>query len=270
MSLTVCSLASGSAANAILVASESTAVLIDAGLSARQTAQRLEQIGWSLDRVQGICLSHEHGDHIAGLPVLHSRHGIPVYANAATADLLARDKKFGGLHWRIFTTGSPFRVGDLTLEPFNVPHDALDPCGFVIRAGEARVAVATDLGAVTTLVRLRLRDCHAVVVEANHDEWQLQQSDRPWSLKQRILGRQGHLSNTAAAELIAETAGPALQHVFLAHLSGDCNHPDSARACVRRALDAAGHRHVAVETCRQDAVSSVWRYQARPLSAAAP
>ena len=268
MSLTLCSLASGSAGNVTLVASPTTTILVDAGISAKQTAQRLESLGYQLGNLRGICLTHEHSDHTLGIPVLHNRHQIPVFANAATAGHLAHDAKFAGVNWRIFTTGSPFRIGDLLLEPFNVPHDALDPVGFVITCDQARVAVITDLGAATTLVRLRLRDCHALVIEANHDEYQLTQSDRPWSLKQRILSRQGHLSNDAAAELIAETAGPSLQHVFLAHLSSDCNHPDSACACVRRALEAKGHGHVRVETCFQDKTSTVWRFQSSPLPTA--
>lgn len=264
MSLTVCSLASGSSGNATFVASAEHAVLVDAGISAKQVAVRLEQAGLAMDRLRGVCLSHEHSDHIAGIPVLHSRHGLPVYTNAGTAEALARDAKFAGVEWRIFASGSPFRVGDLLIEPFNVPHDALDPVGFVVRSGEARVAVVTDLGAATTLVRLRLRDCHAIVVESNHDEVMLQNSERPWSLKQRILSRQGHLSNDHAAALLAEVAGPQLQQVFLAHLSEDCNHPDSARACVARALAASGHAGVRVEVCHADRPSTVWTYRPAP------
>ena len=258
MSLRICVLASGSSGNCTLVSSADTAILIDAGLSGRETERRLALAGASLAGIQAILLSHEHGDHTAGIGVLHRRHGIPVYANSGTIDALSRDPQQRQLAWQIFETGSPFVVGSLRIEPFAVPHDAYEPVGFVVSHGDVRVGVVTDMGMVTHLIRERLRPCRAVVVESNHDERLLQEADRPWSLKQRIRGRQGHLSNAGAAELVAEIAGPSLRQVYLAHLSEDCNREELALKTARQRLDAGGHRHVRISVCFPDRISDIW------------
>lgn len=255
-SLRLCVLASGSSGNCTWVASDSTAILIDAGLSARQTATRLAQAGGCADQIQAICVSHEHGDHTVGLRVLHRRHGIPLYANAGTVDALSRVPDLAALPWKLFSTGYAFTIGDLTIEPFSVPHDALDPVGFIISNGSARVGVVTDMGMVTSLIRERLRTCQALVIESNHDVQLLQNAPRPWSLKQRISGRQGHLSNQGAAALLREIATPSLRNVFLAHLSEDCNRHDLALECARNALAEVGHADVDVCVARPDQVSA--------------
>jgi phosphoribosyl 1,2-cyclic phosphodiesterase len=230
---------------------------VDAGLSARRTVACLAEIGVTPDQVRGICVSHEHSDHIHGLRVLQKRFGIPLYANAGTVDALERNPELRALQWNIFTTGHPFRVGDLHVEPFSVPHDAYDPVGFIVQHDAVRVGVVTDMGMVTGLIRERLRTCHVLVVEANHDERLLQDAERPWSLKQRILGRQGHLSNQHAAELVAEIAHPELRHVFLAHLSEDCNKGELALQTASLALEKRGHRHVRVSLTYPDRISDV-------------
>lgn len=258
MGLRACILGSGSSGNCTFVASETTAILIDAGLSGRRTAERLAQVGACPTRVQGICVSHEHLDHIGGLRVLHKRYGIPVYANAGTVDALARVRTLETLPWNLFHTGHPFVIGDLRIEPFSVPHDAYDPVGFVVEQDGNRIGIVTDMGMCTSLIRERLRRCHAVVVEANHDEQLLQDAARPWSLKQRIRGRQGHMSNQSAAALLAEIAGPELRHVFLAHLSEDCNRHDLALAAIQTALVGAGHTHISVSLTFPDRVSEIW------------
>ena len=260
MALKACILGSGSAGNCTVVGSETTTLLIDAGLSAKRIVTRLTEAGWSTASVQGICISHEHHDHVSGLRVLHRRHGFPVYANAGTVDALSRVPDLATLPWTLFSTGHPFVVGDLTVEPFSVPHDAYDPVGFIVSDGAARLGVVTDMGMATSLIRERLRRCHAVVIEANHDEQLLQAAPRPWSLKQRIRGRQGHLSNQAAAALLADIAGPDLRHVFLAHLSEDCNRHDLALADAQGALARQGHNHVKVTLAYPDRISEVWSW----------
>jgi len=250
MTLKLCVLASGSSGNCTFIGTEKTRILIDAGLSARKTAERLAQIGERVEDINAICLSHEHSDHIAGIRVLQKTHGIPVYANAGTFEAIG-----GELKGARFTTGSPFSIGDFTIHPFPVPHDANDPVGFVFTAGSRTVGIATDIGMVTNALRERLRKCHAVVIEANHDETLLHEADRPWSLKQRIRGNQGHLSNRAAAALIAEIAGEGLQHLFLAHLSADCNSPHHARTTFETLLSEAGHTHVTVRLTCAESVS---------------
>jgi phosphoribosyl 1,2-cyclic phosphodiesterase len=250
MTLKLCVLASGSSGNCTFIGTEKTRILIDAGLSARRTAERLAEIGESPETINAICVSHEHGDHIAGIRVLQKNYGMPVYANAGTFEMIGGDIKGAR-----FTTGSPFCVGDFSIHPFPVPHDANDPVGFIFSAGNLKVGVATDIGMVTNALRERLRKCHVVVIEANHDETLLHEADRPWSLKQRIRGNQGHLSNRTAAALMAEIAGEGLEHLFLAHLSSDCNSPHHARTTFETVLAEAGHTHVKVRLTGADGVS---------------
>jgi phosphoribosyl 1,2-cyclic phosphodiesterase len=259
MSLEVCVLASGSSGNAIYVASGKTRILIDAGLSARQVAVRLDEIGVAPESINGICVSHEHGDHIAGIRVLQKRHGIPVYANAGTLSGMLRQSKAHEITARIFQTGSPFMIGDLSIEPFSVPHDAYEPVGFRIQTLEAAVGIVTDLGMATALIREKLKGCHAIIVESNHDEDLLQEAPRPWPLKQRIRSRQGHLSNIDAARLIADCATDVLEHVFLSHLSSDCNTPDTALRTIASQLRLDGLGHINLEISHASRISSLWK-----------
>ena len=239
----VCVLASGSSGNCIHVESPTTALLIDAGLSARETLRRMAAAGLDPAKLRAICVSHEHADHVAGIAQLHKRLGVALYANGDTA----RNVRGGeDLPWNLFSDGCPFAVGDVEILPFPLPHDAYAPVGFVLACGAARLGIATDLGMPTQLARERLRGCQVVVLEANHDEMLVNSSFRPWSLKQRILGRQGHLSNETAAALLADVAGDTLRQVFLAHLSRECNNLDLALHVVRTHLASAGLGHVRV------------------------
>ena len=246
MALEVCVLGSGSRGNCTYVSSGETSILIDAGLSCRQIARRLEQIGVGMDRLAAVCLSHEHADHITGLATLHKRYGLPLFANRGTVEALIYSDRFADLRWNVFSTGATFHIGDLAVHPFSLPHDAYEPVGFRISCEGTSVTVATDVGMPTTLLREHLRQSSLVVIESNHDEQLLRDSSRPPSLIQRILGRQGHLSNEAAGALLAEVAHPGLSCVFLAHLSEECNRPELAVASVRHALEKAGHAHVEV------------------------
>jgi phosphoribosyl 1,2-cyclic phosphodiesterase len=249
-------LGSGSAGNCTLIETEATAILIDAGLSSRQIAQRLAQIGREIEQLDGILLTHEHSDHTRALGVLCKERSIPIYANRLTAEALTADPEGHALKkisWRLFSTGSPFEVGDLTVESFSVPHDAYDPVGFTVRQGSLAVGLITDLGHATKLVIERLRTMDALVIESNHDMKLLQEdAARPWALKQRIMSRHGHLSNDAAATLAGEVASDRLRQVFLAHLSRDCNRPELAQETVSQKLRQAGAAHVAVAVASQD------------------
>jgi len=258
MDLQVCVLASGSSGNAIYIASDTTRILIDAGLSARQIALRLAQLGVVPESINGICISHEHGDHVAGLRVLQNRHEIPVYTNAGTLKGIRRQPRSEMIAARIFQTGSPFEIGDITIEPFSVPHDAYEPVGFRLQSGSGCVGVVTDLGMGTALIREKLKGCQAIIVESNHDEDLLREAPRPWALKQRIRSRQGHLSNVDAARLITECATDELRHVFLAHLSSDCNTPDTALRTVSSQLRLDGLEHIRLEVSLADRISTIW------------
>lgn len=251
-------LGSGSAGNCTLIETDTTALLVDAGLSGRQIAQRLALISRNIDHISGVILTHEHSDHTRGLGVLCKTRSLPVYANRLTAEAVAADPEWQDrvrISWRLFSTGASFDVGDLLVESFSVPHDALDPVGFVIRHPDSGVAVGvlTDLGQATKLVTERVRALNALVVEANHDLKLLQEDTaRPWALKQRIMSRHGHLSNDAAATLTSEVACDKLRHVFLAHLSRDCNRPELAQQTVGEKLRHIGARHIAVAVSSQD------------------
>jgi len=247
MTMKLCVLASGSSGNCTFVGSAQTRILIDAGLSARRTVQRLKEIDVDIEEIDAVCVTHEHTDHVTGLRVLQKKHGLAVYANGGTAEALRNHQKNREVECRVFTTGAPFAIGDLHIEPFSVPHDAYEPVGFVVEAGGSRVGVVTDIGTVTELVREKLRTCRVVVIEANHDEELLQGSQRPWSLKQRIRGRQGHLSNRAAAAMMAEIAHADLRHLVLAHMSSECNTPRHALETFRQTLAEAGHGHITVQ-----------------------
>jgi phosphoribosyl 1,2-cyclic phosphodiesterase len=253
----LCVLASGSSGNCTFISTGTTRILIDAGLSAKKTAERLADIGERVEDVDAICVTHEHGDHIAGIRVLQKKHGIPVYANAGTLDGIRTARQGGAVECRQFTTGSKFEIGELALEPFSIPHDAYEPVGFVVRSETHTLGLATDVGIVTNLLREKLRECQVVVIEANHDEELLHAAARPWSLKQRILSNQGHLSNRASAGLISDVAGDELLHLFLAHLSSDCNSPAHARQMFETTLAAAGHDHVRVYLTGAGGVSEV-------------
>jgi phosphoribosyl 1,2-cyclic phosphodiesterase len=251
-------LGSGSAGNSALVATDHCRILIDGGLSARQIVARLEQCGVRPEQLDGVLLTHEHGDHVCGLEVLCRKLQIPIYANALTAEAVRCDN---GLdrhrNWRIFRTGSEFSICDITVQTFPVPHDAVDPVGFVFQAGFNRLGFITDLGYPTKLLVERLREVHTLVIETNHDE-KLLQSDkhRPWPVKQRIQSRHGHLSNTAAAGVIEELLPGKIERIVLGHLSRDCNTPDLALGTVRVSLSKFDRIDLELFCASQSEISS--------------
>jgi phosphoribosyl 1,2-cyclic phosphodiesterase len=231
-------LGSGSAGNCALVATDRCRVLVDAGLSARQMVHRLEQIGVGPEQLDGILLTHEHGDHCAGLEVLCRRFAsVPIYCNALTADALRHS---GCLrehrNWRLFPTGGDFEICDIAIQTFPVPHDAVDPVGFMFHHGAAALGLLTDLGFATKLVHERVRAATTLLIETNHDSALLSAcTKRPWSVKQRIMSRHGHLSNEAAAGVIDQVlqGGGQLRRAVLGHLSRDCNRPELALRAMR-------------------------------------
>ncbi len=246
-------LGSGSSGNCALVESGTTRILVDAGFSARQIARRLEPMGLNIKDIGGILLTHEHSDHTAGLRVLCGKHNLPLYCNRLTAECL-RDGLSAFAGWRLFATGDRLLIGDLSVETFPVPHDASDPVGFVLENDGARVGFLTDLGHATELVIERIRRCQIVVLEANHD-LALLHSDarRPWSVKQRILSRHGHLSNESAAGVLRRVVHADLSHLFLGHLSSDCNTPELALAAIGAVIDELGLRgQIQIHAAHQD------------------
>jgi phosphoribosyl 1,2-cyclic phosphodiesterase len=243
-------LGSGSSGNATLVEFGARKVLVDAGLAARELAVRLTATGTEPESLHAILVSHEHHDHARGLLRFATRHRVPVFTTPETLDALnLAPRHFPA--WHPFEPGLAFEAFGIEITPFSVPHDAVNPVGFVLAAGGVRVGIATDLGHLTTLVTERLKGCHVLVVEANHDDGMLLGGPYPWALKQRIGGRLGHLSNDEAATLVAAVADDETQAVILAHLSEQNNTAALARRTVANALDSAGRRRCAMRVAER-------------------
>jgi phosphoribosyl 1,2-cyclic phosphodiesterase len=228
-------LGSGSRGNATLVRCGRHALLIDAGLSARQLERRMAAVGQDPAAVEAIFISHEHTDHIAGARVFTRRHPAPVIANEATLDA-GGERLEGPAGTACLPTGGTVEVGPFRVTSFPVPHDAAEPVGYVIEAEGLRLGHATDLGHVTYPVAERLGRCHGIVFESNHDRDMLINGPYPWMTKQRVASRLGHLSNDMAALELCRIAGSDTLHVVLAHLSETNNHPGLAATAVRAAL----------------------------------
>ena len=233
------SLGSGSEGNGLVVQAGRTSVLIDCGFGVRDTAARLTRLGVAPDTLAAILVTHEHSDHIGGVPAIARKHGIPVYATFGT--LAAVSTRFEGMT-RVygFDSHDPFAVDDLEIHPVPVPHDAREPVQYVIGDGAVRLGVLTDLGVVTAHVASSMSGCDALVLECNHDLDMLEQGSYPYPLKQRIAGRLGHLHNEAAAGLVASVDTTRLKHIVAAHLSRENNTPELARAALAGALGCAG------------------------------
>jgi phosphoribosyl 1,2-cyclic phosphodiesterase len=244
MNLTI--LGSGSSGNAAVVATAHTTVLVDAGLSAKQLLVRMEAAGYSPAQLDGILITHEHSDHTGGLDVLCKKWDIPLYATALTQEVLGKNFRKPP-RWRVMSTGAPFELNDLRIECFPVPHDAVDPVGFLLQSESARLGMLSDIGFVTNLVRDRLKEVHTLFVEANYDHHLLDaDTKRPWAIKQRISSRHGHLSNEQVATLVADLAHPELHQVILGHLSEDCNDPATAVKWIKEALEGKACPHTQV------------------------
>jgi len=254
-------LGSGSAGNSALIATDHCRILIDGGLSARQLVLRLDQCRVMPEQLDGVLLTHEHGDHICGLEVLCRKFNLPIYSNALTADAIRYDGSFERhRNWRIFATGAEFSICDITVQTFPVPHDAVDPLGFIFHAGSGSLGFITDLGYVTKLIVERLRQVQALVIETNHDEKLLQNdTHRPWPVKQRIQSRHGHLSNAAAAGVIEELLPGRIERVVLGHLSRDCNTPELALKTVRASLAKHGRPDMEVHCATQFEITPQFR-----------
>jgi phosphoribosyl 1,2-cyclic phosphodiesterase len=245
-------LGSGSAGNCAYLETEQTRLLIDAGFTGRQIRQRLATIARAPETLHGILITHEHSDHVTGLVGLAARLELPVYCNRLTREAIEVQLKIR-IDARLFTTGDSFAIGDVTVDTFQVPHDACDPVGFLVRTTAGNIGFVTDLGHATKLVVERLRTANVVLLEANHDLKMLKDDpNRPWSLKQRILSRHGHLSNDGAADVAEQILSPGLRQVYLGHLSRDCNRPELARRVVATRLEAAGGSHVGISPASQD------------------
>jgi phosphoribosyl 1,2-cyclic phosphodiesterase len=264
-------LASGSKGNSTLVSSSRTRILVDAGLSCRELLKRMQAAEEDPATIDALLITHEHQDHVQGVAVLGRKLGVPVYFTQAThrawvrwmtpqkrltyAEWLARRQqaveveaeepeclptkeadpcRLPGVEY--FAAGSGFSIGDIAITPFTIPHDAADPVGFVFEADGVRVAIATDLGYMPPNVKMAIRNCDVLMLESNHDLEMLRDGPYPWSVKQRVMSRVGHLSNEAASDFLEKNYDGNASYVVLAHLSGCNNLPELARVTAERAL----------------------------------
>jgi phosphoribosyl 1,2-cyclic phosphodiesterase len=230
------SLGSGSRGNATLIESGSTLVMVDCGFSRRETERRMARLGCSATQLAAILVTHEHGDHIRGVCALARQYDVPVWLSAGT-QLMLRDEALPEIHRFDGQTG--ICVGDLEIQPFTVPHDAREPCQFVFADGKHRFGLLTDTGRITAHIRACLDGCDALMLECNHDTVMLATGPYSASLKARVGGPLGHLSNAQAAGLLQSIDCSRLQHVVAAHLSDKNNHPELARASLAHSLGCA-------------------------------
>jgi phosphoribosyl 1,2-cyclic phosphodiesterase len=228
-------LGSGSRGNSTVMPSGSTRVLIDCGFAAAESQRRLARLGLEPSDLDAILVTHEHADHCGGVSVFARRYGIPVWTTAGTAAAWREAAACPQL--QIVNPHARFAIGDLEIEPYPVPHDAREPCQFVFGDGAVRVGLLSDAGHVTAHMRATLSGCAALLLECNHDAVSLAQGPYPPSLKRRVGGTHGHLSNAQAAGLLASMDCTRLQHLALVHLSERNNTPQLARAAVVEALD---------------------------------
>jgi phosphoribosyl 1,2-cyclic phosphodiesterase len=223
MSLSICSIASGSNGNCYYVGNETEAILVDAGISCKEIEIRMKRSGLSLKKVAAVFVSHEHTDHISGLPVLAKKYNLPIFITAPT--LRNCRIRFEKTLLNHFTANAPVVIGDLTITPFSKRHDAADPYSFTITGNGVNVGVITDIGSACENVVQHFSQCHASFLEANYDEEMLQNGSYPYYLKNRIRNGYGHISNREALELFQQHRSPQLTHLFLSHLSRNNNCP---------------------------------------------
>ena len=242
MGVSVSVLASGSRGNSAVIESSQARILVDAGVSCRETFKRMKLAGLDPRSLSAILITHEHSDHVSGLATLAKRLSVPVFMTGATHQAWARSLRddAGELpklaRLEVFSSGRAFQVGDITVMPFTIPHDAADPVGFTFRVEGAKIAIATDLGYLPPSVCDQLRRCDVLVIESNHDLEMLRVGPYPWSVKQRVMSRVGHLSNDSLARFFAQEYDGSASYVVLAHLSEQNNHPEVARRVALEAL----------------------------------
>lgn len=234
------SLGSGSEGNALLISTASgttrTTVMLDCGFGIRETERRLARFGMEPTEVTGIVVTHEHKDHVGGVFKFARRHHIPVWLSFGTYQAIRED--CSGISLQFCRDGDQFAIGDLALLPYTVPHDAREPVQYLASNGRVKLGVLTDAGQSTPHLVQALSGCHALMLECNHDRQMLDDSTYPPSLKQRIGGAYGHLSNQTAAEILAALDQSHLKKVVGAHLSRQNNTPELARAALCSALGA--------------------------------
>ena len=236
-----CVLASGSSGNAALLATENTRILVDAGLSMRELRRRLAAVGEEIGGIDAILVTHEHSDHVAGLPVLARSRDVraAVYLTHLAAPAIDWGETQPA-RLESFQAGASFQIGDIEVQSFGIPHDAIDPVGFCFAAQGVRIGVVTDLGYIPASVKFHLRRTDLLLLESNHDLDMLKVGPYPWSVKQRVMSRVGHLSNLGMSEYLMEDLDSSTSNLVLGHLSEQNNHPAIVRMIATQVLERRG------------------------------
>jgi phosphoribosyl 1,2-cyclic phosphodiesterase len=253
-------LASGSSGNASLLATENTRILVDAGLSMRELGKRLAAIGEDLKLVDAILITHEHSDHVAGLPVLARNKDVKaaIYMTRLTAPAIDWGPTQPN-RLETYQAGASFQIGDIAVQSFGIPHDAIDPVGFAFVAQGLRIGVATDLGYIPDSVKFHLRRSDLLLLESNHDLDMLKVGPYPWSVKQRVMSRVGHLSNLVMSDYLMRDLDSCTANIVLGHLSEQNNHPEIVRMIATQTLQERGLA-ARLTIAEQRKPSEVFRY----------
>ncbi len=232
----LCSIASGSSGNCIYMGTEETHLLVDAGISAKKIEAGLSELELAGEDVQGLLITHEHLDHIKGVGILARRYGLPLYATEGTINEIRATECMGSIDEGLYHVIRPdevFSIGDIEVEPFRISHDAADPVAYRFRHGTKSAAVATDMGVFDDYIVEHLQGLDVLLLEANHDIRMLQVGPYPYSLKQRILGERGHLSNESAGQLLCRILHDDMKKIYLGHLSKENNYAELAYETVK-------------------------------------
>ena len=244
----LCSIASGSSGNSIYVGSDHTHILVDAGIPGKRVTEGLHGLDLDIGDIDAILITHEHADHIGGLGVLLRKKNIPVYASKGTIIELLKNKSLGNLAGIPFfevKEDSPITIGDVTVNPMKISHDAREPLAYRFSNGDAKAAICTDLGEFTDYTVDALKNMNCILLESNHDVRMLQVGPYPYYLKRRILSEHGHLSNESAGKLLNKIAHDDLKYILLGHLSKENNLPQLAYETVRVELDMGDSKYKA-------------------------
>ena len=227
--LNFCSLFSGSTGNCLFVKSNNSKILIDAGVSTKKILEALESIDVNINSIDAILVTHEHVDHTKSISSLSSKYNIPVYANLETWNSMQKhQEKISIENQKIFNVSEKFRIKDIDILPFSIPHDAANPCGFNLFNDSTKISIATDIGHIDNNILNNLKNSSFIMLESNYDPEVLKMSSYPYSLKQRISGPNGHLSNNTAAKTVLHLLNSGLKEVMLGHLSKENNFPELA------------------------------------------
>ena len=258
------SIASGSSGNCICVGNDRSHVMIDAGVSGKRIEAGMNTYDYTTPDMDGILITHEHSDHIMGLGVIARKYGLPIYATKGTVDAILTSSSVGKIDTDLFhviEAGVEFAVGDLTIMPMSISHDAADPVAYLLTDGTRRIGVVTDLGVYNEEIIRQMQGLDAVLLEANHDINMLQVGSYPYPLKQRILGEKGHPSNEASGQLLGRILHDNMKHILLGHLSKENNYAQLAYETVRLEISLGDNPYrgndFPIEVARRDGPSGL-------------